>query len=96
MPTYEYSPVSGKCRQCNGVFEVVQRMSEPKLKECPTCGKPCERRISLAAVSSGRYSMSKSSIEKSGFTAYKKNADGFYERTAGHKGPKHLRKPPKA
>lgn len=96
MPTYEYAPTSGKCKQCKGSFEVFQRMSEPRLKKCPDCGKACERRITAVSVTSGKYSMSKSAIEKSGFTAYKKNADGFYERTAGNKGPATLRKPPKA
>ncbi len=40
MPIYEYA-----CEKC-GKFEVTQKMSDPALKECPTCGQPVERLIS--------------------------------------------------
>ena len=43
MPIYEYS-----CQQC-GTFEVTQRMSEAPLKECPVCGAPVSKLISLSA-----------------------------------------------
>ena len=34
MPTYEY-----KCKDCKHNFEVVQRMVDEPLKECPECKK---------------------------------------------------------
>jgi putative FmdB family regulatory protein len=40
MPIYEY-----KCPKC-GVFEAMQRISEPSLKKCPTCKSKVERQIS--------------------------------------------------
>jgi putative FmdB family regulatory protein len=40
VPTYEY-----KCDNC-GQFEVWQRISEPPLKTCPTCGGKAKRLIS--------------------------------------------------
>lgn len=40
MPTYEY-----KCNHC-GQFEVWQRISEPPIKTCPTCGGEVRRLIS--------------------------------------------------
>ncbi|HHV34457.1 MAG TPA: zinc ribbon domain-containing protein [Syntrophomonadaceae bacterium] len=40
MPTYDY-----KCEHC-GRFQVTQRITEPALEECPTCGQPVERLIS--------------------------------------------------
>ena len=32
MPLYDYAPKSGKCARCEGRFEVMQRVAEPKLK----------------------------------------------------------------
>ena len=89
MPVYEYSPQSGDCRQCGGLFTCIQRIADEKLAACPTCGQACERRISAVALG-GKYSMTQSKIEQSGFTQYKKSGDGVYERTAGKGGPEHL------
>lgn len=40
MPIYDY-----KCEQCGG-FEKMQRITEPALTECPTCGGKVQRVIS--------------------------------------------------
>jgi len=40
MPAYEY-----KCPNC-GIFTVKQRITEPHLKSCPTCGAEVKRLIS--------------------------------------------------
>jgi putative FmdB family regulatory protein len=40
MPTYEY-----QCPVC-GRFQTTQRITEPALKVCPTCGKKVQRLIS--------------------------------------------------
>ncbi len=86
MPIYEYAPTSGHCEKCKGLFEVVQRMADAKLSACPSCGQPCERRISAVALG-GTYSVSDDKIKSSGLTKYKKAGDGVYERTAGSGGP---------
>ena len=86
MPIYEYSPTSGQCDQCRGLFEVWQRVSDPKLAACPTCGQPCERRISRVALG-GTWSLSESKIKSAGLTQYRKAGDGVYERTVGSGGP---------
>ncbi|MFA5916211.1 MAG: zinc ribbon domain-containing protein [Burkholderiales bacterium] len=86
MPIYEYAPSSGQCDKCNGLFEVVQRIADPKLSTCPSCGQACERRISRVALG-GSYSVSDDKIKNSGLTKYKKAGDGVYERTAGTGGP---------
>ncbi len=44
MPTYEY-----RCRSCAHEFEKFQRMSDPPVAECPSCGAESERRISAGA-----------------------------------------------
>jgi putative FmdB family regulatory protein len=87
MPLYEYSPTSGHCELCKGRFEVMQRLAEDKLTRCPTCGQPCERRISAVALG-GTYAVTDDKIKHSGLTKYKKAGDGVYERTAGTGGPK--------
>jgi len=43
MPLYEYT-----CKQC-GNFETMQRISDPPLKKCPTCGAKVSKLISLSA-----------------------------------------------
>lgn len=40
MPTYDY-----RCEKC-GRFQVTQRITEPPLEKCPTCGQPVQRLIS--------------------------------------------------
>ena len=40
MPSYEY-----KCLKC-GIFEIEQKIVDPKLEWCPTCGEKIERLIS--------------------------------------------------
>lgn len=40
MPVYDY-----KCDKC-GHFDKMQRITEPALSKCPTCGGPVERLIS--------------------------------------------------
>jgi len=44
MPTYEY-----RCPQCGTDFEKFQKMSDPPLAACPSCGAEAERRISGGA-----------------------------------------------
>ena len=44
MPLYEY-----ECPQC-GVFERMQKFSDPILKTCPTCRKRVEKLLSAPAI----------------------------------------------
>jgi putative FmdB family regulatory protein len=41
VPTYEY-----ECPKCPRVFEVKQRITEPKLEVCERCGGPIHRLLS--------------------------------------------------
>lgn len=43
MPTYEYLCSAGHH------FEQFQRMSEPPIDRCPTCGAPAQRQLSAGA-----------------------------------------------
>ena len=44
MPTYEY-----RCPQCGAEFEKFQKMSDPPVAPCTSCGANAERRISAGA-----------------------------------------------
>jgi len=44
MPNYDY-----KCQNCEEVFEIFQKITEPPLRECPVCGEPLVRLISGGA-----------------------------------------------
>ena len=43
MPTYEY-----QCDACGRIFEIRQRISEPALTRCETCGGVIRRLLSAA------------------------------------------------
>ena len=45
MPTYEYA-----CATC-GTFDQEQRITDPALKSCPTCGAEVKRLISRSSFS---------------------------------------------
>ena len=94
MPFYEYildseacdAGTSG-CDQCRTRFTVLQKINDPVLEYCPACSSPVRRMISPPHVVSGKaHQLKESSIEKAGFTQYKKIGKGVYEKTAG-KGP---------
>lgn len=44
MPIYEY-----RCTDCGFQDEYLQRVSEPPLTDCPSCGKPAFRKLVSAA-----------------------------------------------
>jgi putative FmdB family regulatory protein len=89
MPLYEYAPTAGHCEHCAGGFEVMQRIADDKLTQCPHCGQACQRQISKVALG-GRFSTSDAAVKRSGFTKYQKVENGVYERTAGTSGPEIL------
>jgi putative FmdB family regulatory protein len=44
MPIYEY-----RCSECGQDHEVLQKVSEPPLTQCPACGKPAlQKQLSAA------------------------------------------------
>ena len=44
MPIYEY-----ECGSCGHRFETIQKMSDPVLTDCPTCGKSELKKLLSAA-----------------------------------------------
>jgi putative FmdB family regulatory protein len=44
MPFYEY-----RCDTCGHEMEIMQKMSDPPVAECPACGEPNLRKLVSAA-----------------------------------------------
>ncbi len=92
MPTYIYGLQHGApepgCDICRTPFEVVQRMSDSPLTACPKCSAPIERRIQAPLVSNSENlkGPSASKLAQAGFTQYKRQGKGYYEKSFG-KGP---------
>ena len=87
MPIYEYrGSGEDRCALCRDGFEVMQKVSDPRLERCPQCGSPVERLISAPSIGKSGPALDRSNLEKHGFTQYKRAGSGVYEKTAG-KGP---------
>ena len=90
MPIYEYqADGQDSCDYCVSGFDVMQKLSDQPLKFCPECHNPVHRKISRPNLASPAPSLSKESIEKHGFTQFRKVEKGVYEKTAG-KGPEFI------
>lgn len=95
MPLYTYEIINDD-GSIGETFEVLRKMSDPPLERHPETGQKVRRvyqPIHIAGATSGLHDkarLSDSNFEKHGFTAYRKNGKGHYERTAGKEGPKHL------
>ncbi len=96
MPTYMYGPKPGRapgtCDVCSGTFEIVQRMSDESLTQCPKCGEAIERMITLPNLNgAGKYKKpSDERMAKAGFVQYKRKGKGYYEKSFGSQGPQTL------
>lgn len=87
MPIYEYrAEGEAHCEFCAGGFDVMQKISDPRLVSCPQCGAPVKRQISAPSIGKSGPSLEPSNLEKHGFTQYRRAGKGVYEKTAG-KGP---------
>lgn len=40
MPIYEY-----QCRECGYRLDALQKMSDPRLSDCPNCGRPSLKKL---------------------------------------------------
>ncbi|WP_154222747.1 FmdB family zinc ribbon protein [Marinicella rhabdoformis] len=92
MPTYHYqASTENHCDHCVEGFDVMQKLAEAKLTQCPECGADIKKVICAPALTSqltrdSKKTLSEQNIEKNGFTQYRKVGNGKYEKTAG-KGP---------
>ncbi len=97
MPIYEYEHDAQSEAACRARFEVLQRLQDPPLAQCPDCGLPCHRVVSSFAMGkstkhgvSGKADLSTKNLEKLGFTQYRRTKKGRYEKTCGQ-GPSVIR-----
>lgn len=74
--TYQVAPETEGCDHCSHGFEVIQRMKEDALKECPKCGAPLQRLISLVGVATPK---TNSELKNLGFKKLVKRDEGVYE-----------------
>ncbi len=85
MPMYEYQVVPDEqgCETCHSGFQVLQRMSEDALTQCPECGAKVRRLLFPVGVATPK---TDSELKNLGFTKLVKRDSGVYEnvtRTGG-------------
>jgi len=90
MPIHEYAAAGKGCPHCEAHFDVLQKLNDAPLTQCPQCGAAVNRLIAAPSVAVGNSHLLKEShVEKHGFTQYRRAGKGVYEKTAG-KGPKYI------
>ena len=88
MPLYEY-----ECTVCGERTELIQRLSDPPLSDCPVCGKPVKKLLSAPSFQfkgsgwyvtdyAGKSSGSKSGADDSGKS---ESSPGKSEKSSGSK-----------
>ncbi len=86
MPIYEYC-----CQKC-GEFEITQKITEPSMETCPTCGNPVKKLISnttFKLVGTGWYLTDyakKGTHSEEGKESNAASNDGKESQTASSKG----------
>jgi len=90
MPIYEYAASGKGCAHCAAHFDLLQKLHDPALTQCPQCGGAIKRVISAPTVTSGQsHVLKEGHVAKHGFTQYRRAGKGVYEKTAG-KGPQFI------
>ena len=79
MPIYEY-----QCSECSHTLEVIQKLSDPVLTECPACGRPALKKL----VSAPSFRLSGGGWYETDFkTGNKKNLAGDAGSSGADKAP---------
>jgi putative FmdB family regulatory protein len=81
MPIYEYqaAAITSSCDYCRNPFEVIQRISDPRLTACPRCNAPLIKIISAHTVGGSRSNLD-DRAKSAGFHKLKKLGKGEYEK----------------
>ena len=80
MPIYRYESVQAQgCEYCRKGFEVAQRLSEPRLGECPRCGVAVRKVVVAASVGRSESNFD-DRAKAAGFSKLKKIGKGEYEK----------------
>jgi putative FmdB family regulatory protein len=87
MPIYTYRAIDQGCPHCLAGFDLLQKLSDAELTQCPRCGAEVRKQLSAPALArGGSHLLNEKKIGDKGFTQYRKIGKGVYEKTAG-KGP---------
>lgn len=95
MPVYTYQVINDDGTD-GEMFDVIRKMSDPPLEKHPDTGQNVKRIFTsphIAGVTNEAHSknrLSDKNLEKLGFTTYRKNGKGHYDRTTGTAGPDHI------
>ena len=90
MPIYEYAAVTRGCVHCEAHFDVLQKLADAPLTQCPQCGAAVRRVISAPNVASGNaHVLSDDHAATSGFTQYRRSEKGAHANAYAN-GPRHL------
>jgi predicted nucleic acid-binding Zn ribbon protein len=95
MPQYTYEIINDDGSP-GETFQVERRVSDPPLETHPETGQRVRRvfkPVNIAGQGSDlqlKSQLNDKNLERLGFTAYRRNGKGHYERTAGKEGPEHL------
>ena len=87
MPTYCYRKEDNEsgCDYCRDIFEIIQKMSDEALKNCPKCGSKVERIIVPYGVyfytDRQKQMLSDKNLSRMGFTKYVREEKGVYRKT---------------
>ena len=76
MPVYEYRHVEEYCEKMGRRFEFSQSMNDKSLTQCPECGRPVKKIISLCSVNTPK---TDSDYKSLGFTKLVRRDEGVYE-----------------
>ena len=81
MPIYVYRPkdVSKSCNFCRKGFEILQRISDKSLNQCPKCGNSVKKVVSSVSLGGSKTGLDSRAKEK-GFHKLKKVDKGKYEK----------------
>ena len=85
MPLYVYlaDEPARACDQCRRPFEVLQRMSDPRLKKCPECGAAVTKQVARVSAA---FPKGPAALRNMGMARLEKRSDGNYENVSAQEG----------
>lgn len=81
MPIYEYQArdPAQSCEHCVRGFEIIQKIADASLEQCPRCGAPVSKQISAPSVGHSRTGLD-DRAKSAGFHKLKRVSKGEYEK----------------
>ena len=81
MPTYQYraNDEHDACEHCRDGFDIVQKLNEARLTQCPQCGAPIRKVLSAPAIGRSQAGFD-DRAKAAGFSKLKRLGKGEYEK----------------